>query len=336
MSVEIRDCDRKSWDEFVASRNEANFLNSWQWGELYKKLGDKVYRLGIYDNDLVGLILAIVKNARRGRYIEISGGPLIDFTNKNQVSSVFGYLRKIAKENNCVFVRVRPQLADSDEIRGVLKKNGLIKAPMHLNAENTSIIDLSLGEEDILSNMRQQTRYEVRRADKLGIEVSVTSDIDDIYEFHRIQLETASRQDFIPPSQNFIKTQLEAFGSDLKIYKAKKDGKLLAMSLIVTYGLEADYYEGAGTLDGRNLPGAYAIQWRAIKDAKSAGLIRYNFWGIAPGNRKKHRYSGVTTFKRGFGGKDVNFVPAHDLVVDKLRYSLNWVIEITRKKVRGL
>lgn len=336
MNVEIRDCDRKNWDGFVTGHNGTNFLNSWQWGELYEKLGDKVYHLGVYDDKLAGLILAIVKNARRGRYIEVPGGPLVEFTNKRQLDEVFKYLRQLAKENNCGFVRVRPQLVDSEKVRDSLKKNGLTKAPMHLHAENTSILDLTLSEEIILNNMRQQTRYEIRRADKLGIEVFMTSNIDDLHKFHKIQLETASRQGFIPPSQGFIEAQLEVFGSDLKIYQAKKDGKLLAMALIVTYGAEADYYEGASTPDGRNLPGAYAIQWQVIKDAKSAGLTRYNLWGIAPGGSKKHRYSGVTTFKHGFGGEDVAFVPAHDLVVNKAKYLLNWVVETARKKVRGL
>ena len=336
MSIEIRDCDRGSWDKFVASRSEANFLNSWQWGELHEKFGDKVFYLGVYDGKLVGLVLAIVKDARRGRYIEVPGGPLIDFTNKSQVSEVFKSLRQLAAANNCVFVRIRPQVIDSESARGSLKKNGLTRSPMHLHAENTNILDLSLDEETILKNMRQQTRYEVRRADKLGIEVSVTSDINDLHKFHKVQLETASRQGFVPPSQNFLDMQLEVFGSDLKIYQASKDGKLLAMTLIVTYGGEADYYEGASTLEGRNLPGAYAIQWQAIRDAKAAGLTRYNFWGIAPAGRKKHRYGGVTTFKRGFGGVDVRFVPAHDLVVNKPKYLLNWVVETARKKVRGL
>ncbi len=43
---------------------------------------------------------------------------------------------------------------------------------MHLHAEHTVILDLSKSEDELLKDMRRQTRYEVRRSIKLGLEVS--------------------------------------------------------------------------------------------------------------------------------------------------------------------
>jgi lipid II:glycine glycyltransferase (peptidoglycan interpeptide bridge formation enzyme) len=184
--------------------------------------------------------------------------------------------------------------------------------------------------------MRQQTRYEIKQSAKEEITVSRSSSHEDLELFQSIQADTAKRQGFVPPSAEFLRIQLEVFKDKFKIYKAEKNGELLSMAIIIYFGNEADYYEGASTRAGRKLPGAYAIQWQAIKDAKSVGLKRYNFWGIAPTGSPKHRYAGVTIFKCGFGGDDVDFVPAHDLVIKRFSYLKTWLVEFVRKKVRKL
>lgn len=334
---QARAITKELWDGFVASCEAANFLQSWEWGDLHQTLGEAVYRQGIYRNDkLIGALLGIVKDARRGRYLEVPGGPLIDWTDDDVVAFTVRELRRIADETACVFVRVRPQLEESNQHRALFKSHRFIQAPMHLHAEHTNILDLTASEDDLLSGMRRQTRYEVRRADKQGVSVTWVSNEAAIEEFYTVQADTARRQGFIPPSRAFLDAQLAAFGDNLRVYRAEKGGHLLTLALVIFYGDEADYHEGASTPDGRSQPGAYAIQWQAIRDAKARGIIRYNFWGIAYTNDPKHRYAGVTTFKRGFGGSDTTYLPAHDLVINRIKYVKNWVIETIRKKVRKL
>jgi len=334
--MKFEQVDQASWDAFVESRGEANFLHSWQWGSLHETLGDKVHRLGAYKDDkIVGVAAGIVKNARRSRYMEVPGGPLMDWENEDLATRMVDELADTAKQEKCVFVRVRPQTADSSEARAKMNKLGFTEAKMHLHAQNTTVIDLLQDEDKLLENMRQQTRYEVRKSDKQDVKVSFASTKEQLKAFFDNQHSTAVRQGFIPPSMNFLSALLEAFGDNLRIYRADKDGQLLTMALIVVYGIEADYFEGASTLQGRKFPGAYGLQWQVIQDMKKLGLERYNLWGITDGS-SKHRYAGVTTFKRGFGGSDVNFVPAHDLVLNRPRYAVNWVIETVRKKSRGL
>ncbi|MBO6199276.1 MAG: peptidoglycan bridge formation glycyltransferase FemA/FemB family protein, partial [Psychrobacter sp.] len=82
--------------------------------------------------------------------------------------------------------------------------------------------------------------------------------------------------------------------------------------------------------------GAYALQWQVMKDLKEMGIKRYNLWGIAPPDQPHHRYAGVTTFKTGFGGEVVTYVPAHDLILSKLRYAPDYMIESLRKRRRHL
>jgi len=297
-------------------------------------LGKKVLYLEFEDG---GVALAIVRDAKRGRYLEIPCGPLIDWGNKQLVGEVFQEIRENAKKEKCVFVRIRPQLIANEENLRLLESLGLKKSPMHLAAEHTVMIDLRKTEDELLAEMRRQTRYEVRRAEKLGIKVIVDNSEEIYKEFHQVQAETAKRQGFVPPDLKTLLAEREAFGENASIYVAETDaGEKIAYGLIVKGGKEGDYYEAASTELNRKMPGAYALLWRAMRDLKNEGYERFNLWGIAPPNQPNHRYAGVTTFKTGFGGEVVEFVPAHDLIISKVGYLKDYVVEVVRKKKRHL
>ncbi len=332
----MNDIDDVQWQDFVATRPEANFLQSIEWARANELVGHTTTRGGVRRG---GVVVAgwqgIIKNARRGRYLEVPGGPLVDWSDTDAVMEVIEQIRAAGKQHACVFVRIRPQVTDNETARAQLRALGLREAPFHLHAEHTTILDLTPSEDELLVGMRRQTRYEVRQADKKGVAVSWQSGEAAVEEFFVVQAETAKRQGFVPPSRDFLLAQIDAFGEKARIYRAEKDGVLLSLALILFSEQEADYFEAASAPESRKYPGAYAIQWQVIRDAKAMGKTRYNFWGIAYTNDPNHRYAGVTTFKRGFGGEDVTYVPAHDIVL-KHTYLKTWLIETIRRKRRKL
>lgn len=322
------------WDEVIRDHSEANFLQSPSYAKMNELLGSKVITERFDKN---GYALMIVRNAKRGRYLEIPCGPLIDWSKNQIIKEVFQKIRTIAQQEKCVFVRIRPQLTRTDENMKKLSALGLKESPMHLAAEHTVMIDLKPTEEELLSNMRRQTRYEVRRADKLGIEVTNDNSEALFREFHKVQAETAKRQGFVPPNLATLLAEREAFLDNARIYVAKTPEKEpIAYGLIIRDGNEGDYYEAASTPLNRKLPGAYALLWRAMLDLKVDGYERFNLWGIAPAGQPNHRYAGVTTFKTGFGGQVVEYVPAHDMVISKVGYLKDLVVEKARKRRRHL
>lgn len=332
--------DKDTWEAFLNKREESNFLQSWHWGEFQKNLGKHVELLGLYKGtaNLVGVMLGVVEAARRGRYMTVAGGPLIDWTDHEQVSAAVQGLKEAARRTNCAFVRIRPQAEQTPETMAIIASAGFKKAPMHLTADLTSQLDLSPSTDELLANMRKTTRYEIRRAAKEEIVVETSLNVADLQEFYSIQVETAKRQGFVPFSFEFLTEQFKVFahaGSAL-LYKAYKDKTLLAEAFVIFYGNEAVYHYGASTDEGRRLPGAYIIQWEAIKEAKKRGMKRYNFWGVVPPTETQHRFFGVSIFKRGFGGHEVQYVPAQDLVIDPVRYTMNAAVETVRRKVRRL
>ncbi|MEK7571309.1 MAG: peptidoglycan bridge formation glycyltransferase FemA/FemB family protein [Patescibacteria group bacterium] len=325
------------WEEFLSLHEEANFLQSWYFGEFHKRLGKHIQRTGFYKKDrLIGVMLSVVEPARRGRYLTVAGGPILDWQDTSLVDTVFKTMKAIAEEENCVFVRVRPQLLENEFSIDLFKRKGFNNATMHLTAELTSRLAIEKSEEELLVQMRKATRYEIKKAIKEGIKIKTTTNPKDVKAFYDIQLATAKRQHFVPFSYKFFLEQFSVFFQAKRalMYEAYLEKTLLAQAFIIFYGKEAVYHYGTGTEVGRKHPGAYLIQWEAIKEAKKRGMQWYNFWGIAPVNEPQHRFSGVSVFKRGFAGEDTQYLHAQDLVINKLRYVFNYLVEWIRKKVR--
>lgn len=320
-------------DTLRHAASHTNFLQSKQWYEVNKSIGHKPIFLMFSEKSYC---LAIIKDAKRGRFLEIPCGPILDYNNRNELELAMAEIYRYAKQNNCVFIRFRPNLEETPENRALIESIPSLSASYFLHAENTVFVDLTQSEEDLLKNMRRQTRYEVRRSEKLKFKVKKSNTSEILREFHQIQAETAKRQGFIPPRRKDLNAYAKAFGSDLQIYRATLDNKPVAYGLVITDTLEGDYFEAASTELNYKFPGAYALQWYVMRDLKKQGKLRYNLWGIAPAGQKNHKFAGVTTFKTGFGGEKFDYLHAHDLPVKKLHYGLIRLVEDARRKKRHL
>lgn len=327
----------KDWNDLLAKHPDANFLQSPMWADMHVNVGDD-FVMKVVGKD--GVALMIVRDAKRGRYLEVPCGPLINWHDKKAVKEAKDTMIEVAKDNKCIFVRFRPQLLDTPENRKILSDMDAEIAPMHLAAEHTVMIDLTKTEDELMADMRRQTRYEVRKSDRQGIIVEHSNSEEIFREFQAVQAETAARQHFVPPNLDTLLSERKAFGDNAQIYVAytsEEEGKKpIAYGLILKSGDEADYYEAASTDLNRKRSGAYALLWQAMRDLKKEGYKRFNLWGIAPPDQPEHRYAGVTTFKKGFGGEVVNYVPAYDIVLNKGHYALTRTFENLRKKARHL
>lgn len=338
MTLTIRDIDDSTaWEEFVTSHDDANFLHSWQWGEFHASRGRHIVRRGVYDGDtLAGVYTANVEPARLGKHMQIVGGPIIDWSDKAAVKALFDDIRTQAKKLGCVFVRIRPQRELSDASLKDFADLGLKRAPMYLSVEHAGILDLTQDEATILKGMRQRLRRALRKAEKNNITVETSTDPAALHEFYKIQLQTAGRHQFVAFSEDFLTKQFAAFAAtgNAVLYTARFEGEILAQNFMIFYGKEASYHYGVSTELGTKLSGAPLLHMQAMRDARERGITRYNFWGIVDEDDTKHRFYGVSVFKRGFGVQELKYTPAHDLIIKKPSYLKSFVIESMRRKSR--
>ena len=343
--IELVD-DFELWERYLDQFPEANFLQSSSWKTFQGKMGKKVWAVRLYDSKQpknktsLALALVVAENAKRAKYLTIAGGPLLNWQNKDRqliIQSLLDYLKKIAEDEKISFLRLRPQVLSTPELHNFFKQLGFQQSPMHLTADLTLQLDLSRSEEALLAQMRKNTRYEIRRAQKIGISTRFSKNPADIQAFYEAQLDLAKRQNFVPFSYQFLYQQFLAFleHDQVALIHSYYQDQLLASAFVIFYRQEAVYHYGISTLANLKLPGSYACQWAAIREAKARGLSTYNFWGISPANESQHRFAGVSLFKRGFGGKEVAYLPAQDFPFSS-NYLLVKTFELLRKKVRKL
>ena len=328
---------RSVWDGYVSKLPEANFLQSWDFYEFHKARGKKIVRRLVYRGEkIVGAYAGVVETARRGRYLAIAGGPLIDFSDSKMVSSVFSDIREQGKALECVFVRVRPQEVLSDNILQVLSNQGLKRAPMYLSVEFAGVLDLNKSEEEILAGASQGFRRKLRKAAKLDIEITADTSDESIKEFCRLEKLHAERQKYVAFSGDFLKKQFEAFreGGEVLIYTAKYEKETLAQNFMIFYGPEASYHYGVSSELGTKYSAAPLLHMAAMKEARKRGCIRYNLWGIVEPDEKSHRFYGVSEFKRSFGCEELRYTPAHDMILKPLQYQKTKLVESARKRIR--
>ena len=328
---------REKWDKFVTSHPEANFLQSWDFYEFHKSRGNTVVRRITMDGKkIIAAYAGVVEAAKRGRHLAIAGGPILDWTNETLVKEIFADMKNEGEKNHCVFVRVRPQLERSEKAFKLFADLGLKKAPTFLSVEYAAILDLNKSEEEIIKGMHRRIRYAVNNARNKGFTIEKSQDPKDIHEFYKIELATAKRQEFVAFSEDFLTKQFAAFAknNEAVLYTAKYEGQILAQNFMIFYGNEASYHYAVSTELGTKMSGSPILHVEAMRDARERGIKRYNLWGIVGEDEKKHRFYGVSFFKRGFGGDELKYLPAHDLIISPVKYQKTRLIETVRKKIR--
>ena len=334
--MDIREStDQTQWDQFLSQQPHRPFMQSFTMGDVYRDIGQPPIRLEVRDGEkLSGICQAIIVDARRGKHLAIPYGPVLaeDAPDK-ALDELIQALKEHAKRHGCSFIRLSPFWSkEHSSIRGS------ISSPLHLLAEHIWYLDLQKHtEEEILKNMRQNTRNLIRRARKEGVTIERSTDPQrDLSTFIELHEETRKRHSFTPYTNAFFEAQVKHFSerNECTLYKAIYEGAVIAASIHMHAFGETSYHHGASTHKFSKIPASYLLQWTAIQDAIARGDHRYSFWGIAPEGVRKHPFAGVTTFKRGFGGQLLELAHCMDVPVKPTYYGTR-AFETLRKWRRG-
>ena len=327
--------DKKIWEDFVLSQPQNSFFQSWAWGEVQRALGYKIWRLGIFDNNsLVGTCQVVKIMAKRGRFLHLRHGPILEHWKGRHFENLINYLKNMAKSEGVWFIRTSPPIEKSAENKQFFQNRGFRPAPIPgQDAEIAWILRLTPSEEEILAGMRKTTRYLIRKAQKLGVQIVEGKTESDFNTFFQLYQETVKRQAFVP--HQGLKEEWEILGKEkmVRLYLSKYQGKALAGALIIFYGNQAIYHHSGASLKS-DIPASYALLWEAVCQAKKSGLPIFNFWGIAPPGKSHHPWQGLTLFKTGFGGEIREFIHAQDLPLTPF-YWFTFLVETARRIARG-
>ena len=326
--------NKNEWEKIIDTVSPTALFQRWDWGEEQKLCGVQVFRFGYYEGKtLVGIACAAVVCAKRGNFLHVRHGPILINWNAKKFVAVLSHLKEVARKNNCVCIRMSPCVENNETYQSIFAHAGGKPAAIHaMDAEHSWVLDITIPEEQILANMRKTTRYEIRRASKLGVLVEKTTDPKSLSVFFDLYNKTAIRHGFVEHTS--IQEEFNVFASNgnaLHII-GRANGKAIASAIVLFAGVEAIYHHGAS--EQSTIPASYLVQWEALLEAKKRGMRYYNFWGIASTEDHHHPWYGLTQFKRGFGGQVRRYIHAYDFPVS-WKYWLLYLIELVRKRIKG-
>ena len=300
--------NREQWNQFV-KQNKGSFLQSWQWSQFKESLGQKVWRL-----QAGGFSCLIVKfNLSLGKsYLYCPRGPV----GQGDFNILLDKVKEIAEQENSIFFKIEPE-------KSLSLSSEFIKSPKQVQPSKTVILDISRSEDELLNQMHKKTRYNIRLAQKKGITTEQSNDKKSLSSFLKLLKETARRDKFFLHYQKMM----DVLGEDMvRLFLAKYKNKVVAANLICFFNKAAIYLHGASDYEHRQLMAPYLLQWQIIQKAKEMGFKYYDFWGI-----DQDKWPGVTRFKRGFSGEEVNYPGTYDLVYKGFWYLLYKIARRVRK-----
>jgi len=277
-----------------------SFLQSNDWLAFQKSLGRKVWQI-----NEIGIIKY---NLPFGKCYLYSPRPRSSgFGGQARFEEFLIKIKEIAKQENAIFFKLEP-----------LEKLSL-KRSRNIQPVKTLILDISKSEQELLNRMHYKTRYNIGLAEKKGIKIRKDKNLFE--DFWKLMQETTERDKFRPHPKEYYRKMLRIPGVEL--FAAEYKNKIIAVNIVVFFEKTAIYLHGASDYEHRNLMAPHLLQWEQIKIAKKCGCAEYDFWGI-----DEKKWPGVTRFKRGFGGKEIVYPGAYDLVFRPIWYL---IYKIARK-----
>jgi len=185
------------------------------------------------------------------------------------------------------------------------------------------LLDLRPSEDEILANMKQKTRYNIRLAGRKGVQVR-SGEQEDFGMLFQMYAETALRDGFTIRGEDYYQSVWQTFfeAGMLTPLITEVEGQAVAGLMLFTFGGRAWYIHGMSRAAHRNLMPAYLLQWEAIRAAKSKGCWEYDLWGAPDEFSETHPMWGVYRFKRGLGGTVAQYLGAWDYPLRPWLYRL--------------
>jgi peptidoglycan pentaglycine glycine transferase (the first glycine) len=320
--------DPEAWDQFVEGHEPGSYLQLSGWATVkavngwsaHRILGDGPDSADPAGPDRMGAqILVRRPQPMPWAFAYAPRGPVAGRWGREGIGAFTDTVRSRlpALAGRVSHLRIDPEIelngpSDPDgALRTALRASGWRPAsPIQPNA--TRIVDLRADEEALWGDLRKKWRQYVNKARSAGI-VVVDGDASRLPEFYRIYRETADRAGFLIRTEGAYRDVWNAFapgGRARLLFAQMADGEPVATLFLVRSGPRVVEPYGGMTVAGGETRANYLLKWEALRRSREAGATSYDLWGLATG--------GIAHFKTGFGGREVRYIGAWDLVLDPL------------------
>ena len=242
--MKFQELTEKEYHDFWENHPLKTFLSSIEISKLREKSGWLTYYVGVKENNkLIAATMLLAHKRHFNKYEFYSPrGYLLDFNNEELVSFFTRELKKYIKEKKGYIFRVDPYVIykerdidgnivedgkDNSKIVSNLQKLGFIKSKTKEQVGWMFSLDIeNKTEEELLKEMRQNTRNTIKKAEKIGIDVEEV-DYDNLNIFYKILKDTGERRDFHVRDISYYQEMYKLFSpkNEVKFFVTKLDLK---------------------------------------------------------------------------------------------------------------
>jgi peptidoglycan pentaglycine glycine transferase (the first glycine) len=310
------------WDSFVQAAGPGSYLQLSAWASVKAVNGWAGLRFIARDSGghpVIGTQVLV----RRPRpmpwaFAYAPRGPVAAVWSPDAIEPFTDTLRRIpGRAGRVSHIRIDPEIEahgqhDVDgSLRESLRRHGW-RPGSPIQPSSTRLVDLRADEQALWGDLRKKWRQYVNKARSAGV-VVVDAEGDRLGEFYRIYRETAERAGFLIRTEQAYRDVWDAYrplGLARLLFAENRNGDPHATLFLVRCGRRVVEPYGGMTPAGAESRANYLLKWEAIRSSKDQGADTYDLWGLATG--------GIAHFKTGFGGREVRYIGAWDLVLDPL------------------
>ncbi len=317
--------EESAWNRTILQLPSPHLLQTSEWAELKAEVGWSNIRRTWEDGDhrivaAASILKRTLRPLRSGPAIAIlyiPRGPLLDWTDLNLCERVMNDLEDLVRKECAVFIKIDAEIplgtgipgeesfvedAVGSKVVSLLHGRNWSNSPEQIQFKNTMLLDLTCDEEAWLTRMKQKTRYNLRLAQKSGVQVREARN-DELGLLYQMYAETSVRDGFVIRSREYYLDVWQRFTAAHKAIPllAEVDGKVVAGLILFVFGKRAWYLYGMSTQQAREKMPNYLLQWEAMRRAREMGCEVYDLWGAPDEFKAEDRMFGVFRFKEGLG-----------------------------------
>ncbi len=333
------------WDAFVAGHPLATYLQTAGWARVKAANGwtSRLVDVPLAGRGRVGARILL----RRPRgvpwtFAYAPRGPLATTWDREALGALGEALRAAGSGRDgalagVAHVRIDPEI----EAGGAMDPTGAGAEPLRalgwraapeVQPSVTRVIDLSVDEAVLWSDLRKKWRQYVNKARAVGVtvsEVDADADLTAFPTFHRVMTETSRRTGTLIRTEAAYRDIWDAFRPDgvRLLFARDGGGDVQAVLLLVRCGTRVVEPYGGMTAAGAGDRANYLLKWEAIRRSRETGATSYDLWGLV--------HPGIRHFKEGFGGREVRLIGAWDLPLNRLGSGLYRFAEARRRPLRA-
>lgn len=327
---------------FIKSHPKGHYMQSELWAKVKDNWAHEVVTVEGENGEIKGMMSLLIRKVPffPAKLIYSPRGPVCDVHDKETLRALTQKAKEVAKRVGGYVLKIDPDVkAKDEEFASIMKELGYRLPKQSKNFEGIQprfVFRLDIGdksEEELLNFFHSKTRYNIRLAERKGVVTRVGTK-EDYADFHRIMVETGTRDEFVVRSQEYFEKMAEALTDEhCRLFMADYEGQPIAGTLAIAFGNKCWYLYGASSNAHRNVMPNYALQWDMIRWAKEKGCEIYDFRGVSGDLDESNPLYGLYKFKKGFNGEFTEFIGELNYVFNPF---MNFLVEHGEKAFREL